>query len=242
MTVANRHVLVTGAARRIGRALSEALLDRNARLSAHYFRSQDEITTLEVTARKRKKPIFVCRADLRNTTQIRAAVKDSVRHFGAIDILINSASLFYPTLALDCTDSKWQRLLDTNLKGQFFFAQACARSMRKNGGVIINIADVNGEKPRKYFTPYTASKAGLLMMTRNLALEWAPKIRVNSISPGPILPPEQTTEEEKHRSSETTLLKRWGNPQDIVDATSFLIENDYITGFNLCIDGGRSIG
>src|SRR5207248_89318 len=127
----------------------------------------------------------------------------------------------------------WDHLLDVNLKGQFFLAQACAKTMQKNGGVILNIADVNGERPMKNFTPYVCSKAGLLMMTRNLAKEWAPKIRVNSISPGAVLLPESYNEEQRQRSIEQSLLKRLGSPEDIAQAALFLIANDYITGFDL---------
>jgi pteridine reductase len=125
------------------------------------------------------------------------------------------------------------------LKSQFFLTQAVAKTMKQ--GVILNLADVNGERPMRNFTPYTCSKAGLLMMTRNLAKEWAPKIRVNSISPGAVLLPESYTEEQKQKSIDRSLLKRLGSPDDVAEGALFLIANDYITGFDLKVDGGRSL-
>ena len=179
-------------------------------------------------------------ADLKDVSSLRRAVDKAKSQFGPVDILINSASDFYPTPALECSEEDWDHFLDVNLKGQFFLAQACAaKGMKERGGVILNLGDVNGERAMRGYTPYVCSKAGLLMMTRNLAREWAPEIRVNSISPGPVLLPENYTEGQRQRSIDRTLLKRFGTPADIAEAAVFLIENDYITGFDLKVDGGR---
>ncbi len=242
MHLKDKHILVTGAAKRIGKAIAEAFLTSGAKLSAHYLSSQSSCFELEKFAKSQGTPMFSFQADLCDRKSINLGVEAAIAHFGSIDILINSASVFYPTRWEQCVEREWDQFLKTNLQGQFFFAQACAFSMQKKGsGIILNIADVYGEKPIKNFTPYTASKAGLLMMTKNLALEFAPHIRVNAISPGPILPPEHYSLEQKHFSAQRTLLGRWGVPQDIVTGIFFLVENEYITGFNLIVDGGRSI-
>lgn len=242
MNIDHCHILITGAAKRIGRMISETFLNYDVRLSAHYLSSEREMTELEENARKKHRKIRTFKADLRNVLEIKSAVREAIAHFGPVDILINSASQFHPTPTLDLTEKQWDDMLEVNLRGQFFFAQAVASDMIKKGrGVILNIADVYGEKPLRQFAPYTASKAALLMMTRNLAKEWAPSVRVNAISPGPVLFPEHYTDAQKQKSIDRTLLKRQGSPVDIANAVLFLVQNDYITGFNLRVDGGRSL-
>jgi pteridine reductase len=236
-----KHVLVTGAARRVGRVIAEHLLQRGVNLSAHFHHSQPDVENLLAHAKRTGARAVAVRADLKQPREIQAAVTKCAAQLGPIDILINSASIFHPSPALECSEAEWDEMLDANLKGQFFFAQAAARTMVNRSGVIINIADVHASKPIRNYTPYASSKAGLIMMTRNLAREWAPLIRVNSISPGPVLLPETYTEAQKERSIERTLLKRLGSPEDIAQGTLFLIANDYITGFDLKVDGGRSL-
>lgn len=240
MNINGRHVFITGASKRVGRAIAERLLDFDIRLTSHYRKSQADTEALVLVAKGRGRDCLAVSADLRKVSELRTAVDKAVARFGPVDILINSASDFYPTPALECSEENWDHFLDVNLKGQFFLAQACAaKGMKQKGGVILNLGDVNGERAMRGFTPYVCSKAGLLMMTRNLAKEWAPEIRVNSISPGPVLLPETYTEEQRKRSTERTLLKRLGTAEDIAEAAVFLIENDYITGFDLKVDGGR---
>jgi len=239
MHLKGKHVFITGGNQRLGRAVSELLLKEEIKLTSTYRSSATAAATLVEFGAKLGRNVFTLKMDLRELSQIADAVSKAIDHFGPIDILINCASDFYPTPVLSCSEEQWDSLLETNLKGQFFLAKACAKKMLKNGGLIINFADTNGEHPLKNFTPYVISKAGILMMTRNLALEWAPKIRVNSISPGPVLLPEAFSEEQKKRAEEKTLLKRLGSPSDISSAVLFLIGNDYINGFNLCVDGGR---
>jgi NAD(P)-dependent dehydrogenase (short-subunit alcohol dehydrogenase family) len=241
MLLTGRHIFVTGAGKRLGRALAESFLKSRVRLTAHYRESADAVRELGALAGKVGSEMVAVAADLGRVDEIRRAVKASETRFGPVDILILSASDFFPTPALQCTEANWDHLLDVNLKGQFFLAQACGERMRPRGGVILMLADVHGEKPLRGFAPYCVSKAGLLMLAKNLAKEWAPEIRVNAISPGPVLPPEHYNESQKVASVENTLLGRWGSPQDIVQAAHFLIENEYITGFNLNVDGGRSL-
>ncbi len=167
-------------------------------------------------------------------------VAEAEKAFGPIDVLVNSASSFYPTPVETVTEAHWDDLERINLKAPFFLSQAARKNM-KAGSVIVNIADVNGERAMRRHAPYSCSKAGLLMLTRNLAKEWAPAIRVNSISPGPVLLPLNYTEEQKRKSVERTLLRREGSPKDIAEAAIFLIGATYITGFDLKVDGGRSL-
>ena len=162
--------------------------------------------------------------------------------FGRVDILVNSASVFSPATAEEATPEEWNAEMNTNAKAPFFLAQRAARLMRRNGaGKIINIADVAGEVIWPGYLPYSVSKAALIAVNRGLAKAFAPEIQVNAIAPGPVLFPDYYTDEQKHAAVERTLLKRAGSPQDIVNAVVFLIENDYITGEMIHVDGGRHI-
>jgi pteridine reductase len=235
MDLKNRHVFVTGSAMRLGRAIAESMLDAGAKLSAHSYKSAEEVKGLKQHA-KDPKNVFSVKANLRNIKQVRSAVKKAVEHFGPVDILINCAGLFFPTPAFTVNESEWEELLEVNLKGPFFLSQAVAAGMRK--GVIINFTDIYAKKPLRKYAAYSAAKAGLRMITRTLALEWAPKIRVNSISPGSLLLPESYGPGIASKIADRTLLKRIGTPKDAVEAVHFLIQNDYITGMDLVVDGG----
>jgi pteridine reductase len=238
MDLNKKHVLVTGASRRIGRAITERFLKEGARVTGHYRTESQDTETLR--SLKGQGQIQAIQADLGDLASLRALAEKSVKQFGPIDVLVNSASDFYPTPLDELTEKQWDHFLDINLKGQFFLAHAVAPTMPM-GSVVLNICDIHASKPLAKYTPYVVSKAGLWMLTRNLAKEWAPKIRVNSISPGPVLLPESYDEAAIARSIERTLLKRLGSPQDIVEAALFLIQSNYITGFDLPVDGGRSL-
>lgn len=234
---AHKHVFITGAAKRVARAIAERLLPEGIRLTAHYFHSKEEAEGLRRLAPDR---ITLVQGDLRDMKALPPLVAQAEKAYGPIDVLINSASSFYPTPVDTVTEEQWDDLERINLKAPFFLSQAAARNM-KPGAVILNIADVNGERALKRYAPYSVSKAGLLMLTKNLAKEWAPRIRVNSISPGPVLFPVEYTEEQRQKSVARTLLGREGSPQDIAEAAAFLIRATYITGFDLKVDGGRSL-
>ncbi len=240
MPVKGRHILITGAGKRVGRCLADAFLKEGAHLTAHYHHSQKAVKELESAAKHAKLPFHSFAADLKDTAAIQKGVKEAISALGPVSILINSASAFHPTPAATCTPEQWDDLLATNLRGQFFMAQSCYGGM-KPGSVILNITDIYATTGLSRFAPYAASKAGLLNLTRTLAQEWAPHIRVNAISPGPILFPENYTESQKQRSRETTLLGREGSEKDILEAARFLIENAYVTGMDLVVDGGRAL-
>ena len=241
MKIQDQHVFITGAGKRLGRAIANALLPHRIRLTAHYRNSKTEAESLVAAAVAAGGQGHTVQADLGKVDELRAAVKTAEARFGPIGVLVNCASDFFPTPLLEVTEEQWDHFLDVNLKGQFFLAQAAAVRMQEKGGVILNLADVNGTRPMKKYSPYVISKAGLLMMTKNFAKELAPGIRVNAISPGPVLLPETYSEAQIQRSIDRTLLKRLGSAEDIAQAAVFLIENDYITGMDLAVDGGRSL-
>ncbi|MBI4405282.1 MAG: SDR family oxidoreductase [Deltaproteobacteria bacterium] len=241
MELKNKHILITGAARRVGRAIADHLLQWDIRLTAHFYRSKKEAQSLVIQAETQKRAIFCDSADLREVSEIKSLVEKSQQALGPIDILINCASAFYPTPLLQCSEMQWDDIMQANLKGQFFMAQASAQQMSKRGGLIINIADTHASIPMKNYSAYCISKAGLVMMTKQLALELAPAVRVNTVSPGPVLWPEDLSASVQEKSVAQTLLKRMGCPKDVIDAICFLIQNDYVTGQNLVVDGGRSL-
>jgi len=181
-------------------------------------------------------------ADLRDVTAVDNMFRGIEAKFGGLDILINSASVFSPATADDATPEDWDLQMDTNAKAPFLLAQRAARLMRTRGaGKIINIADVAGELIWQAYLPYSISKAALIAVNRGLAKAFAPQIQVNAIAPGPVLFPDYYSEEQKQSAIDRTLLKRAGSPQDVVNAVVFLIENDYITGELIHVDGGRHI-
>lgn len=232
-----KHALVTGAAKRVGRAIAERLLKEGCRVTAHYNQSRAEAEALKKLGSDR---VHLVQADLTDLAKLPALVASAEKQFGPIDLLVNSASRFFPTPVDQVTDAEWENLERINVRAPFFLAQAAARHM-KAGSCIVNIGDVNGERARVNHTSYVASKAALLMVTRNLAKEWGPRIRVNSVSPGAVLLPDSYTEEQKHRAVAKTLLGRVGTPEDIAAAVLFLAGATYVTGFDLKVDGGRSI-
>lgn len=185
MNLAGRHVFITGAAKRVARALAETLLSlpsaSGIKITAHYHTSRAAADELTALGKAKGREVLPLAADLRDVKRLPALVDQAVKRFGPVDILFNSASDFFPTPALTCTEEEWDRLLGLNLKSQFFLTQSVAKTMKD--GVILNVADVNGERPMRNFTPYTCSKAGLLMMTRNLAKEWAPRMASTASAP-----------------------------------------------------------
>ena len=172
---------------------------------------------------------------------MRAAVGAVERRLGGVDVLINSASSFYRTPLAAVSETQWNDLVNVNLRGPFFFAQAVASGMRRRRhGKIINISDVSAFNPWVDFLPYGAAKAGVIAITRGLAKALAPHVQVNAIAPGPILPPPGLSRAESRAAIAKTLLKRWGSPWDIVETILYLVEGtDFVTGQVIAVDGGR---
>lgn len=238
MNLKGKTALVTGAAKRVGREIALALARRGANVIVHYRTSAADARRVVAEIQALGVDALAVRADQTNARQVRAAVRQAVRQFGAIHILINSAAVYEKTPFRALTERDWDFHLDANLKGPFLFALEAARHMRR--GKIINFADWAAYRPYRDYLPYLVSKAGVVCLTQALAKELAPGVQVNAIAPGPVLLPKNFRGAEAVRQA--TLVKRLGAPQDIVNAVLFLLEGgDFITGHTLVVDGGRLI-
>ncbi len=235
-----RVALVTGAARRLGRAVALGLAREGADVVLHYRGSAAAAlsTAAEIEALgRRAAPIS---ADLRQVAEIRRLVEEAASRFGRLDILVNNAALFSPARLETATEEQWDTALDTNLKAQFFCAQAAAPLLKESRGAIINFASVGGLLPWTNYVPYSVSKAGVIMLTRCLARSLAPEVRVNAVAPGTISMPGDPPEWEADFIRRVPLA-RTGTPEEIVRAVLFLLRSTFITGQVLVLDGGRSL-
>ena len=237
--------LVTGAARRIGAAIVRALHEQGANVAIHYRGSADAAIALaDDLNEQRPDSAATFAADLTELASINTLVGNVHDWRGRLDILVNNASSFYPTPIGEVTEEQWEDLVDTNLKAPLFLAQAAMAPLREAQGVIINIVDVHAQRPLRNHAVYGSAKAGLAMLTRSLAKDLAPDVRVNGVSPGAILWPENgMSDATKDAILEQIPLGRPGNPEDIANAVLFLARDaNYVTGQIIAIDGGRSIG
>ena len=242
MEIEGKVALVTGAARRLGRAMALALAERGAELVVHYRGSERE--ALEVLAQARRlggKPVAV-QGDLAHSADVARILETALAAFGRVEILINSASVFPRTPLGTVGEAEWDRILAVNLKAPFLLSQGAASVMRQQGrGKIINLADIGGAQVWVDYLPYSISKAGLLALTRGLAKALAPAVQVNAIAPGVVLPPEGTTDAERREAVGRVPLGRLGEPVDVVRAMLYLIESDFVTGEVLTVDGGQRL-
>ncbi|MGA2481593.1 MAG: SDR family oxidoreductase [Candidatus Acidiferrales bacterium] len=239
--LAGRVALVTGAAKRIGRAVALRLAREGADVIVHYGTSRELADDTAREIRSLGRSALVRRGDLQRLPDIERLVAAVHEHFGRLDILVNNAALFLPAGLEFATEAQWDATLDTNLKAQFFCAQAAAPLLKKSGrGVIINFASLGGLLAWPGYIPYCVSKAGVIMLTRCLAKALAPKVRVNAVAPGTISMPGDPPEWETDYIR-LAPLGRTGTPEDIASAVSFLIHSDFITGQVLVVDGGRSL-
>jgi pteridine reductase len=239
-------VLVTGGARRVGAAIARRLHAGGANLMVHHHKSVKEARSLaaELNA-ARADTAALLQADLLNTASVATIVRETVGRFGRLDVLVNNASSFYATPLGEIDEKAWDDLIGTNLKAPLFLAQAAAPHLRKSKGSIVNIVDIHAEIPLKSHVVYNAAKGGLLALTKSLARELGPEVRVNGVAPGPILwpdDPEWADEVARQRIVHATALKRVGEPDDIAKAVEFLVcAAPYVTGQVIAVDGGRSI-
>ncbi|WP_006787459.1 pteridine reductase [Thiorhodospira sibirica] len=237
-------VLITGGARRIGAQISRYLHHAGLNIALHYRGSAAaaEALAVELNA-QRPDSVAIFRADLCALNELHALAAAVVQHFGGVDVLINNASTFYPTRLGEISSAHWEDLLGTNLKAPLFLAQALAPVLAQRHGCIVNIVDIHALKPLKDYAVYSIAKAGLWTLTKALARELGPQVRVNGVAPGAILWPEADENTASHAEMiQQTLLKREGSPQDIARTVSFLIHDaDYITGQIIPVDGGRSV-
>ena len=234
--------LVTGAGRRVGARIARELHAAGMSVAVHCHRSREDAERLrEAFEAARPGSATVVAADLLESGAAEEVVAAAEERWGRLDVLVNNASSFYPTPIGEVTEAEWRDLVGSNLAAPFFLAQAAAPLLRAARGCIVNIADVYGHRPLAGHPVYSAAKAGLVMLTRSLALELGPEVRVNSISPGAVLWPENE-DPERRRIIDTIALKRSGDPGDIARAALFLVRDaPYVTGQDLAVDGGRLI-
>ena len=236
--------MITGGAKRIGASIARRLHQQGANLIIHYNRSEAIVNELaDQLNGKRENSVSLIQGDLKNISELRHRARNTVSDLGGLDGLINNASAFLPTPIHSATEDQWQSIMDVNLKAPFFLSQAMVPYLKQTRGCIINITDIYADRPLAEHPIYTASKAGLVNLTKSLARELGPEIRVNGISPGAILWPETGNDElAQQRLISSTPLKRVGAPQDIADCVLFLLKNaDFITGQILNVDGGRTV-
>jgi pteridine reductase len=237
-----RVALVTGAGKRLGRAVALRLAAEGADVAVHYGKSAAEAREVVAEIEKLGRRAAAFSAELTNVPAIQKLVADVAAHFGRLDILINSAANFLQTKFGETSEASWDASLGTNLKAPFFCAQAAAPHLAKSGrGVIINFADIGGLLGWREFLPHSVSKAGVILLTRILAKELAPRVRVNAIAPGTITMPGDPPEWQRDFIRRAP-LQRTGTPDDIADAVMFLIGAEFITGQVLVVDGGRTLG
>ncbi|CAG1021166.1 pteridine reductase [Methylomonas sp. LL1] len=236
--------LITGAARRIGAACARLLHQQGYNLILHYRTALRESRQLaEDLNAIRPDSVCLIKADLLELDQVNTLAEQALAFWGELDVLVNNASLFYAGKIGDVTEQDWNDLLGSNLKAPFFLSQALAPALVRRGGCIVNIADIHAERGLQGFPVYSIAKAGVVAMTKCLAKELAPKVRVNAVAPGAILwPDHQLSDERKVEILQKVALQRCGHADDIARAVRFLVEEaDYITGHILTVDGGRML-
>jgi len=238
-------ILVTGAARRVGAEIARRLHAAGANLVLHYRRSAADAERLAADCNaRREKSALAIRRDLADPAGLATLVESALAHFGRLDALVNNASSFFPTPVGSIDAVAWDDLMDSNLKGPLFLSQAAAPHLAAARGCIVNITDIHAERPLKGYLLYCTAKAGLLGLTRALAIELAPAIRVNAVAPGAIEWPENATDfppDAQRAIIAHTLLGRVGSPGDIARAVQFLIfDAPYVTGQVINVDGGRT--
>jgi pteridine reductase len=240
-----RTALITGGARRIGAQTVRALHAAGANVVIHYHRSRADAERLGAELESvRANSTAIAAAELLDVGQLSSLVTAARDRFGALDILVNNASTFYPTPIGTISPAQWDDLLGTNLRAPLFLAQAAAPELRRARGLILNMVDIHGIRPLRDHAVYSSANAGLIMLTRALARELAPEVRVNAIAPGPVLWPEEGIDEaRKQEILNRTPMHRAGSPDDIASAILFFATDaPFVTGQVLAVDGGRSIG
>jgi pteridine reductase len=243
-SLTGKTVLITGAARRVGATIARTLHAAGANLVIHYRNSARDAERLAAQLETtRPGSTALARADLLELDKLPGLVELAQNRFGGLDVLINNASTFYRTRLGEITPQAWDDLLGSNLKVPLFLSQAAAKALKRSSGLILNIVDIHAMRPLRDYTVYCAAKAGLHMLTRSLAKELGPEVRVNGISPGPVLWPEQGGDEQmREKIIQRTILQRMGTPQDIArTALFFATSAPFITGQILAVDGGRSV-
>ena len=240
----DKTVLVTGAAKRVGCFIARELHAAGANIVVHYRNAETAAEALVVELNALRPNSALClQADLLDIQALTALVENTITHFGQLDALVNNASSFFATPLGSIDLTAWEDLMGSNLKAPLFLTQAAAPHLKKTRGAVVNITDIHAERPLAGFPLYCAAKAGLLGLTRALAIEMAPDVRVNAVAPGPILWPDDGPFDNamRERILAHTLLQRTGSPQDIARTVRFLLADaNYVTGQVINVDGGRT--
>ena len=242
--MSERTALVTGGATRIGRAICTVLHEAGYRVWVHYRKSRDPANELaRELNRSRAQSVELCTGDLSVFEDVERLAEELLHAIPQLDLLVNNASMFYRTHMGEVTRAQWDELMGVNLAGPFFLTQGLLPSLDRAKGAVVNVTDVHAERPLGGHPVYSMAKAGLAMMTRALARELAPHVRVNSVAPGAILWPvgEEPSQNVEQRILERIPMGRFGEPEDIGRAVLYLAEARYVTGQSLSVDGGRSI-
>ena len=236
--------LVTGAARRVGAAIATALHRRGMHVAIHYRSSHDAALDMAASFNARRPhSAIIVPGDIAEVAVCQSIVHTTLDAFGRLDVLVNNASTFYPTALDTLSEQHWNDLMGSNLKGPLFLSAAATDYLKTTGGCIVNITDIHAQHPLRGHTVYCAAKAGLETLTRALARDLAPRVRVNAIAPGAILWPDSSASNDATAIIEGTELKRLGAPSDIAQAVCYLaLDAPYVTGHTLTVDGGRTIG
>jgi pteridine reductase len=238
-------VLITGAARRVGAEIARVLHAAGANLVLHYRSSGEDALALAAELNAQRGDSAICaECDLLDVTLFPDLIGRALQAFGGLDVLINNASTFYPTPVGDITEIDWDDLLGTNLKAPLFLAQAANAALRERAGLVLNVADIHGLRPLRRYPVYSIAKAGLIMLTKSLARELAPHVRVNAVAPGPVMWPADGLDKElQEKIIDRTALKRPGSAEEVARACLYFASDaTYVTGQVLAVDGGRSIG
>jgi len=243
--VQGKVVLITGGAKRVGAAICRRLHAAGASLMLHYRASAGEARLLQAELNHaRADSVALIQADLLDIAKLPSIVEQTLARFGRMDGLVNNASSFFATPMGEVTPDAFHDLIGTNLAAPLFLAQAAAPALRRAQGAIVNLADIHAERPLKNYVVYSVAKAGLVGLTRSLARELAPEVRVNAVAPGPVLWPDDDSFDElaRQRIISHTPLRREGTPEDIAGAVHYLLaEAHYVTGDTISVDGGRHI-
>ena len=238
-------MLITGGARRVGAAICRRLHGAGASLMLHYRSSAGEARLLQAELNHvRPQSVALIQADLLDLTKLASLIEQSINRFGKLDALVNNASSFFQTPLGDITPTDWDDLIGTNVRAPLFLSQAAAPALRKTQGSIVNITDIHAERPLKNYAVYSVAKSALVGLTRSLARELAPEVRVNAVAPGPVIWPEESEFDElaRQRIISNTPLRREGLPDDVAKAVHFLLADaPYVTGETINVDGGRHV-
>jgi pteridine reductase len=243
--VQGKAVLITGGAKRVGAAICRRVHAAGANVMLHYRASAGEARLLQAELNHvRANSVALIQADLLDIGKLSSIVEQTLQTFGRLDALVNNASSFFPTPIGEITTDGWYDLMGTNVQAPLFLSQAAAPALRRAQGAIVNIADIHADRPLKNYVVYSVAKAALVGLTRSLARELAPEVRVNAVAPGPVLWPEDASFDElsRQRIISHTPLKREGTPEDIAGAVYFLLADaPYVTGETINVDGGRHV-